>query len=35
MADRKGGESGGIEVPFVFVPHGDPPPGDWMARHPG
>lgn len=24
-----------LEVPFIFVPHGDPEPTAWMAEHPG
>ncbi len=24
-----------MKVPFIFVPHGSPPPLDWMAEHPG
>ena len=24
-----------LYVPFLFVPHGDPEPSDWMAAHPG
>lgn len=24
-----------LETPFIFVPHGDPEPVEWMARHPG
>jgi hypothetical protein len=24
-----------LQVPFIFVPHGDPEPTEWMARHPG
>lgn len=27
--------SGDLQTPFLFVPHGDPLPLDWMARHPG
>lgn len=23
------------QVPFLFVPHGQTPPADWLARHPG
>ena len=26
---------GDLQTPFLFVPHGDPLPLDWMARHPG
>jgi hypothetical protein len=32
--DRSSG-SDTLEVPFVFVKHGDPEPTEWMARHPG
>jgi putative chitinase len=35
MADGKGRGANEIKTPFVFVRHGDPPPLDWMARHPG
>lgn len=24
-----------LRVPFIFVPHGAPPPLEWMAAHPG
>ncbi len=24
-----------LRVPFIFVPHGAPPPLEWMAEHPG
>ena len=24
-----------IRIPFVFVPHGLPPPTDWLRDHPG
>jgi hypothetical protein len=24
-----------LDAPFLFVAHGDPPPTEWMARHPG
>ncbi len=26
---------GDLQTPFLFMPHGDPLPLDWMARHPG
>ena len=37
MADDDHGRlgPGDLQTPFLFVPHGDPPPLDWMARHPG
>lgn len=33
MANEKG--SNELQMPMVFVKHGDPLPGEWMARHPG
>jgi hypothetical protein len=24
-----------LQAAFIFVKHGDPPPLDWMAAHPG
>ncbi len=24
-----------LRTPFIFVPHGDPEPLEWMAAHPG
>lgn len=24
-----------LKLPFIFVPHGAPPPLDWIAEHPG
>ena len=29
------GDGGGLRLPFLFVPHGDPLPLAWMAEHPG
>lgn len=26
---------GDLHTPFIFVPHGDPEPVEWMAAHPG
>lgn len=34
MADDKPGGSD-LKTAFVFVKHGDPPPTEWMAAHPG
>jgi len=34
MADDKPGSSD-LKAAFVFVKHGDPPPTEWMAAHPG
>ena len=28
-------DPGTLVVPFIFVPHGHPPPLEWMAAHPG
>lgn len=30
----RGGSSGDLTAPFIFVPTGDPEPTDWMAAHP-
>ncbi len=35
MTDDKSSEPDTLEVPFVFVKHGDPEPTEWMAAHPG
>jgi hypothetical protein len=33
MTDNRAGRSE-VAVPFVFVPHGEPPPTEWLSRHP-
>ncbi len=34
MVDERDGPDT-LQVPFIFVKHGDPEPRDWMARHAG
>jgi len=35
MEDEDAAGPDDLVVPFIFVPHGDPEPTEWMARHPG